>query len=47
MKTQPLDAEFAGKQDTYKIRARKPKKIFEERRKQGNNPRVGNIPLRL
>lgn len=30
--------------DTYKISALKPKKISEERRNQGNNPRVGNSP---
>jgi len=41
MKIQHLDAEYAGKQDTYKIRALKPKKIPEERRKQGNRPRDG------
>jgi len=44
MKIQHSDAEPIKKQNIRKIHALKPKKIFEERRKQGNKIRDGNFP---
>jgi len=43
MKIQHLDVEMTSKQDNYKIRALKPKKTPEERRKQGHSPRDDNF----